>query len=40
MLLGRDVDLTTTTSESQNTASDIAIKNDDLILNKKLGLVS
>ena len=34
MLLGRDVELTTTTSEMQNTASDIAIKNDDHIWNK------
>ncbi len=34
MLLGRDVELTTTTCDNQNTASDKAIKNDDLIWNK------
>ncbi len=34
MLLGRDVQLTETTSEMQNNASDKAIKNEDLALNK------
>ena len=34
ILLGRDIELTTTTFENQNTASDKAIKNDDLIWNK------
>ncbi len=34
MLLGRDVELTTTTCDNQNAASDKAIKNDDLIWNK------
>ena len=34
LLLRRDIELTTTTSETQNTASDIAIKNDDHIWNK------
>lgn len=34
MLLGRDVELTMTSSETQNSASDVVIKNDDLIWNK------
>ena len=34
MLLGRDVELTETTSEMQNYASDKAMKNDDLVWNK------
>ncbi len=34
MLLGRDVELTETTSEMQNNPSDKAIKNDDLVWNK------
>ena len=34
MLLGRDVELTTTSCETKNTASDKAVKNDDLIWNK------
>ncbi len=34
MLLGRDVELTETTSETQNNASDKAIKNEDLVWNK------
>ena len=34
MLLGRDVELTETTSEMQNNASDKAIKNEDFIWNK------
>jgi hypothetical protein len=34
MLLGRDVKLTETTSETQNNVSDKAIKNEDLIWNK------
>jgi hypothetical protein len=33
MLLGRDVELTETTSETQNNASDKVIKNEDLIWN-------
>ena len=34
MLLGRDVELTETTSETQTNASDKAIKNEDLVWNK------
>ncbi len=33
MLLGKDVELTETTSETQNNASDTSIKNDDLVWN-------
>ena len=33
-LLGMDVELTETTSETQNHASDKAIKNEDLVWNK------
>ena len=34
-LLGRDVELTTATNEMQNTASNIAIKNNDITWNKE-----
>ncbi len=34
MLLGRDVEVTETTSEMQNNASDKAIENEDLVWNK------
>ncbi len=34
LLLGRAVELTATTSETQNTASDKAIKNEDLVWNE------
>ena len=38
MLLGRDVELTETTSETQNNASHKAIKNEDLVWNKEAWL--
>ena len=38
MLLGRDVELTETTSETQNNTSDKAIENEDLVWNKEAWL--